>query len=173
MTTKLLVAALATTALFAACGGEKPASSGANGSAGGDPKKAMLAYAKCMREHGVDMPDPQFEGNRVMQKGPKNVNQAKMRTADKACASIRDSVKPPELSDEKKAEFKQAALANAKCMREQGIDFPDPTFDENGGAQIEMKKGSGFNPESAKFKAAEKKCRDTLPKDVQTDENDG
>ena len=42
-------------------------------------------------------------------------------------------------------------------MREHGIDnFPDPVFDENGGAQIRIKRG--LNPESAKFQAARKAC---------------
>ena len=161
MTTRPLVAATLATALFTACGGEKPTSSSTTGAK--DPKQAMLAYAKCMRAHGVDMPDPQFDGNRVKMTGPKSANKEKVRTADKACASIRDSVKPPELSAAKKAEFKQAALKNAQCMRDHGIEFPDPTFDENGGASIHMRKGSGFNPDSPKFKAADKACRDTLP----------
>ena len=174
MTTRLLVAALAATASLAACGSEKPSKSGATGTGPADAKKAMLAYAKCMRGHGVDMPDPQFNGNRIMQRGPQKVDRAKMRVADKACASIRDSIKPPELSDAKKEEFKKAALANAKCMRAHGIEnFPDPTFDENGGAQIRMKKGSGLNPESARFKAAQKACEDTMPGAGETDNEDG
>src|SRR3954454_6812305 len=127
MTTRLLVAALAATASLAACGADEPSTSGNNDAA--DAKQAMLDYARCMREHGVDMPDPQFEGNRVRMTGPRNVDRTKMRAADKACASIRDSVKPPELSDEQREEFKRAALANARCMREHGLDFPDPTFD--------------------------------------------
>jgi hypothetical protein len=166
MTIRPLVAATLATALFAACGGEKPAASGATGETAA--KKAMLAYAKCMRAHGIDMPDPQFDGNRTMQRGPKSVNRAKMRTADQACASIRDAVKPPELSAAKQAEFKKAALKNAQCMRDHGINFPDPTFDKSGGASIEMKRGSGLNPDSPKFKVAEKACRDTLP-DVEDD----
>ena len=62
-------------------------------------------------------------------------------------ASTSDAIKPPELSDEEAAEFKQAALANARCMREHGVEkFPDPTFDENGGAQIRMSKGRASIP---------------------------
>ncbi len=30
-----------------------------------DQKEAMLAQAQCMREHGWDVPDPQFDGGRV------------------------------------------------------------------------------------------------------------
>ena len=59
-------------------------------------------------------------------------------------------------------------------MRAHGIEnFPDPIFDENGGAQIRMKKGSGLNPESAKFKAAQKACDDTMPGPGETDNEDG
>ncbi len=32
-----------------------------------EDKEAMLAQAKCMREHGFDVPDPQFDGGRVTQ----------------------------------------------------------------------------------------------------------
>jgi hypothetical protein len=176
MKTRLLVVALAATASLAACGAEDPASNkttGAQPSRQDEARKAMLDYAKCMREHGVDMPDPQFDGGRVMQKGPKKVNEAKMREADQACASIRDRVKPPEISDEEKAEFKKAALEHSKCMREHGVDFPDPTFDENGGGQVRIGRGSGINPESPKFKAAEKACQDKMPGAGKTDNEEG
>ena len=101
------------------------------------------------------------------------VNQAKLRVAEKACASIRERVKPPEISDAQKEEFKKAALEHSKCMREQGIDFPDPVFDEDGGAQIQIGRGSGINPESAKFKAAEKACQDKMPGAGKLDSEDG
>src|SRR3954469_13117587 len=122
MTARVLLAAVAATAsLVAACGAEdpKPASSS---NRQGQMRKAMLDLARCMREHGVDMPDPKFEGGRVMlQGGGPDTDPATMRAAEKACARYRDSVKPPELSESEKQEFKQAALANARCMREHGI----------------------------------------------------
>jgi hypothetical protein len=124
-------------------------------------KQSMLDFSRCMRENGIDMPDPKFEGNRVtMQAGgpDKPTDPAKMKAAEKACAKYRDAVKPPEQSPEKAEEFKKGALANARCMREHGIDMPDPTFDENGGARMELKKG--INPQSAKFQKAQQACRD-------------
>jgi hypothetical protein len=49
-------------------------------------------------------------------------------------------------------------------MREQGIEnFPDPTFDEDGGAQIRIGPGTGLDPESSEFQAAEEACRDEMP----------
>ena len=42
-------------------------------------------------------------------------------------------------------------------MREHGIDFPDPTFSADGGAQIKLERGK-VDPEDPDFKAAEKAC---------------
>ena len=45
------------------------------------------------------------------------------------------------MSAAEKEEFKKAALANARCMREHGIDFPDPKFEPDGGARVKIGKG--------------------------------
>ncbi len=156
--------AAAASSFVVACGGEKETSTQP---AADKNKQAMLDYARCMRENGIDMPDPKFEGGRVTQRigGPgRKINPDDMRTAEKACAKYQAAIKPPELSDEEAAEFKQAALENARCMREHGVEkFPDPTFDENGGAQIRMSKGMGIDPEDPAFKKAMKACEDKMP----------
>jgi hypothetical protein len=161
MSTRLLLAAVAATASLAACGGEKP--SPASGEASN--RKAMLDLASCMRENGIDMPDPQFEGGRVTQRmGGANVDPEKMRKAEQACAKYREAIKPPEMSDEDRERFRKAALEHARCMREHGIDMPDPQFDENGGAQIRMRRGSGIDMDDAKFREAQEACQDKMPK---------
>jgi hypothetical protein len=86
----------------------------------------------------------------------------KLKAAEDACKDIREQIKPPNLSDEQREEFRKAALENARCMREHGIDFPDPQFGADGGVKIELDKGR-VDPDSPKFKAAEKACRSTLP----------
>jgi hypothetical protein len=161
MKTRLFLVAVAATATLAGCGADSPTSAAGGGK--GDEaanRKAMLDYAACMRKNGVDMPDPQFSAGRVTQKMNK-ANPDKMRTAEKACAKFQAKIKAPEMSESDKAEFKKGALANARCMREHGIDFPDPTFDPNGGARIKL--GGGLNPDSPKFQKAQKACQDTLP----------
>ncbi|WP_028067056.1 hypothetical protein [Solirubrobacter soli] len=159
----LLVAVTAAASLVA-CGAEedpsKPASAQTQEAKN---RKAMLDFAKCMRSNGVDMPDPQFNGGRVTQRmkgDPKNPE--KVQQAEKACDKYRAQIKAPEMSAEQKEEFKKAALANARCMREHGIDnFPDPQFDSNGGARVRIDKS--MNPEGAKFQAAQKACEKTMP----------
>ena len=158
MKTRLFVIALAATASLAACGAEeKPSKASSTGpSQEAQNRKVLLDYARCMREHGVDMPDPKFDAGRMTQKLGKT-NPETLRSAEQACAKIRAQIKAPELSDDDKQEFKRAALANARCMREHGIDnFPDPVFDADGGAQIRIRRA--LNPESAKFQAAQKAC---------------
>jgi hypothetical protein len=124
-------------------------------------QQAELKFAQCMREQGIDFPDPQ-QGRRGLVKVGEDSSPEEIRAAEKACEEFRKDIKPPELSEEQKQEFKDAALAHARCMREHGIDFPDPTFSADGGAQIRLSKGR-VDPEDADFKAAEKECADKLP----------
>jgi hypothetical protein len=161
----LLAAVLTGGALaVGACGEESGAGNGAGASDRGDElREAGLKYAQCMREHGIDMADPQPGQRGLRLAPPEGVSPKKMDAADEACRKFLEAVKPPELSEEQKKEFQEAALAHSRCMREQGIDFPDPTFDENGGAQVRIGRGSGIDPESPKFKAAQKACESELP----------
>lgn len=166
-----ILAALAATATLAACGGSEEPASGSDREAAN--RKAMLDFARCMRENGVDMPDPKFEGGRVTQRagGEPGQSPEKIRTAEKACAKYRDAVKPPEMSDEQKAEAKQRALENAKCMRRHGIDLPDPQFSDDGG--VMMRLPPGVKPDSEKFMAAQEACRGTLPEAPSTTDAGG
>jgi hypothetical protein len=149
---------------LAACGGEDPAP--ANRSAGGGrpptldakTKKAMLDFARCMREHGVDMPDPKFDqggGAMIMQRN-RGMTPEQQRAAEQACAKYQRQVKPPPMSEEDQAKFRKEALAHAKCMRAHGIDMPDPQFGERG--EVQQRIGGGMNPTDPKFQAAEKAC---------------
>jgi hypothetical protein len=168
ITRTIVVAFAATTSLaVAACGaGKSPSSSAGPSSKGPDAatKQALLQYAQCMREHGVDMKDPNFSGGRVEMSsggpGEKQLSPTAMRRAQSACQKYQAKVKPPAMSDADKAKFKKAALANAQCMRAHGItNFPDPTFDANGGAQIKLGKAAGIDPQDPKFQAAAKACQ--------------
>ena len=139
---------------LAACGGsgEKAASQR------GDPEKlraAGLKFARCMREQGVDVPDPQ-PGRGVVIAGPSSGSAAAARRAEERCGKHLDAVPPPRLSDEQKSDMRQRALAHARCMRAHGVDFPDPTFDENGGAQVKI--GEGFDPTDPRVRRAESQC---------------
>jgi hypothetical protein len=168
ITRTIVVAFAATTSLaVAACGaGKSPSSSAGPSTKGPDAatKKALLQYAQCMREHGVDMKDPNFSGGRVTMSaggpGATRIPQGTMQRAQSACKQYQAKIKPPAMSSADKEKFKKAALANAQCMRAHGItNFPDPTFDNNGGAQISIGKKAGIDPNDPKFQAAAKACQ--------------
>jgi hypothetical protein len=160
----IIAAALACGLVLTACGAEKPAAADREQA----NRDAMLAYTQCMREHGVDIPDPQPGQRGIRLRAPEGVTPEEMEEAEGACRQHLDKIEGPDLTEEQQKEFQEAALAHARCMREHGIDMPDPTFGEDGEARIEMRRGrgdgaSGPDPDSAKFKAAEEACRDKLP----------
>jgi hypothetical protein len=57
---------------------------------------------------------------------------------------------------------RSTALAYSECMRSHGIkSFPDPN--SQGGISISGRPGSGIDPNSPQFKAADQACRKLLP----------
>ena len=145
---------------LAACGGEEPASS----TSGDQARDAGLKFARCMREQGVDMPDPQAgeDGGLIVRgsgggAGDAQEPSARMRKADAACRKYLKDVKPPKLSAEQERKLREQALEHARCMREQGIDFPDPQFGSNGEASVQIGEG-GVDMDSPAFRSAQEKC---------------
>ncbi|HEV3494973.1 MAG TPA: hypothetical protein VHA34_01340, partial [Actinomycetes bacterium] len=132
----------------AACGGSSDGSKVAtlggaggrtgNGNAAGsqkkDPQQAALDFARCMRQHGVDMPDPKVDaqGRVQIQIGPgggrnRPPDPKKMQAAQQACGNLLgDGGEGPGQIDPK---ARDAMVAYARCMRQQGINMPDPTGD--------------------------------------------
>jgi hypothetical protein len=163
MTARMLAGALAGTLALAACGGSQPQRQTDRAAAARD---AALKYAKCMREHGIDMPDPKTsEGGMLVMGGPAGGKgerdvpaPAAMERADKACRHFMEAVKPPKLSSEQEAKMRETALANARCMRAHGINLPDPQFGDDGRVTMKIERSSGIDPRSPKFQQAQKAC---------------
>jgi hypothetical protein len=170
MKTKAMAAAALSCVLLSACGGEA-GGDGADANAGSRSAKAedaLLKFAQCMRRQGVDVGDP-GEGGFVRvgpggegAAGGEPPNPAKFRRAQQACEKyLREAGPPPELSEEQQEEFERKAIAFARCMREQGIDLPDPETSADGRVAQELPAGAA--PESARFRDAEKACRKVGP----------
>jgi hypothetical protein len=148
---------------LSACGGD-------DGRSGGDAtatdlRDAALDYARCMREQGVDMPDPKTDENGVILADgtqPREVDTARFADADKSCRKHLEAVEPPKLSEREQEDFRRGALVHAECMRENGVDFPDPSFSEDGGAMVNIGPGSGIDPDSPAFKRAQEACEDLM-----------
>jgi hypothetical protein len=151
-------------AKVASVGGATTTTTGSNGGSanrGGNAGEQALRFAKCMREHGVDMPDPKVGANGTVEFGIRgNPDDPKFKEAQKAC---QETVGGPFGNGDGPADpkFQEAALRFAKCMREHGISkFPDPQ--PNGG--LLLRSDSGIDPSSPTFKAAQKACEQLLPR---------
>jgi hypothetical protein len=134
---------------------------------------ALLDFAECMREHGIDMDDPQIgDGGMVIIRGgpgrdggdgpPSEAEQEEMEAADEACGPILEEARGsmPEIDPEQEAELQEQALEFAECMREHGIDMPDPVFDEDGGMTQRVGDGEGaaLDPTDEDFQEAAEEC---------------
>jgi hypothetical protein len=69
----------------ASLGDDQPTSTTSPG--GSDSTQADLAFARCMRQHGINMPDPQPDG-RVDTSGV-NPDDPKFKAAERACPGFR------------------------------------------------------------------------------------
>jgi hypothetical protein len=137
--------------------GEEEESSG-NGTGG--PKDdteiydAMLKFAECMREHGIDMPDPEMgEGGVQMKAGREGgpdaggPDEEEFEAAHKACEHLMADVRgDKQLSPEEQAEMQDKLVAMAECMRGRGYDMPDPEVAEDGGVMMRMGRGPDGPP---------------------------
>jgi hypothetical protein len=136
-----------------------------------NPEDAMLEFARCMRENGVDMPDPDTSGGpgvvrfRAGASGGSasvagaeiDVDSGTFQKAHEACKDLMGDAGPMNMSPEQQQEMQDRALAFSRCMREHGINMPDPTFD-GGGVMMKLDPDSGFDPSDPKFEEAREAC---------------
>jgi hypothetical protein len=168
-TLRLLLTPLALAFLLVACSGtaaapgvaslDDPADGASpSPSASIDPEQARLDFTRCMREHGIDMPDP-GAGPRGGVTRLGEGDPEKFQEAMEACREHFQGVmgeNGPELSQEQR----DAMLEFAQCMREHGIDMPDPGSN-GGGMRIQIGQG-GIDPQSPEFQEAMEACGELL-----------
>jgi hypothetical protein len=136
-------------------GGATTTTSGGGEGAGKDPQQAALDFARCMRQHGIDMPDPEVDdqGRVRMRIGAGDrPDPRKLEAAQKACGNLMGGGDGDRQID---PAARDAMVAFARCMREHGIDMPDPTGD---GLLLRRDGEGGPDPSSAEFQEAEKAC---------------
>lgn len=182
-TAALVAAAL----LLAACGsaspgpgvarigtssGSKPAggTSSSPSEGGAVSQQKMVAYAQCMRSHGVsEFPEP-TEGRLVVHGSDRNgkvtgVNPASptFAAAQKACGKLAPAGLGRSITPQQQKQLQEGALKMSQCMRSHGVpNFPDPKFSGDA-VQIKISPGSGVDPSSPVFQAAQKACQSKTP----------
>jgi hypothetical protein len=115
-----------------------------------DPDGQALVFAECMRDNGVDMPDP-GPGRQGLVDAFRAVSgdydQATLQQAFAACQDLM-----PQYPQEQEMHEGADMLALAECLREQGLDVSDNPFQDAHSGAIDVNE----------FSAAMEVCRDVL-----------
>ncbi|WP_302893422.1 hypothetical protein [Actinomadura luzonensis] len=165
--TTALLAGLA--ALAAGCGGQSggpgvasvagasaPPPASASPSATADPQEQGRLFARCMREHGVPMDDPDTKDGGLVKIIGEGLDKNTIKQATDACRQYAPSLDRKSLDPQQVEQLRQFA----RCMREHGVNMPDP--DPDGG--FASGTARAFKPDDPAFKKAFEACRDTFPR---------
>jgi hypothetical protein len=156
-----------------------PGASGAPTAPGSaDPEEQMLAFQRCMREHGVDVQisiGGPGSGGTVKGGGdsgggdaggqpPKPVDPETARAAEAACRQYLPNGGRDDPSATMDPAIIDQLLKFAQCMRDHGVDFPDPQFDGSGRVSIGVGgPDTPLDPSSETFRSAQEACAKDLP----------
>jgi hypothetical protein len=152
----------ATTGDGGSVGSSSPQPSGSGGGtmsiAGGLAE--MTKFAACMRENGEpSFPDPNAQGQISTNINP---GSAQFQKAQQACRKVLPNGGTPSPAQQAKA--RRMTLAFSACMRSHGEpNFPDPQFGAGGRVSLRISAGSGLDPRSPQFQAAQSACQKNLP----------
>jgi len=139
-----------------------------------DGNEAILAYAQCLRDNGIDVDDPQagsagaraiFGGGPGGQDGGVDRRSEEFITANEACGYILEASRP-EIDPAAEQERLEEQLALAQCIRDQGFEeYPDPAIGADG--RLERVRGQemvemGIDRRSPEFQEALSTCRDEM-----------
>ena len=151
----LAVAVLAAaTLLTAACGGGSPSAAGSSVT-GQVRVQQALAFAHCMRSHGVpNFPDPDSSGGIVIKKTLLEPAYNAPRSARTACAHLLPRYGLELLTPAQQEQHQRQQLAMAACMRRHGFaNFPD-----NWSGNVGQLQSAHIDPSSPQLNAALTKC---------------
>jgi hypothetical protein len=168
------VAVLAATLFLAAgCGVANPFAP-SNASAKQNAQELALKFAQCMRQHGVNLPDPGANGAFINSSGtggtngspqstggPKGIDpqSSQFQAAQNACKQYQPN--GAQGADRPSQQQLDAMAKFAQCMRQHGIPMQDPKA-SGGGISIEASPGS-VDPGSDQFKQAQQACQHLMP----------
>jgi hypothetical protein len=170
------VSVLAAALALAACGSSSNTSTSAGLSSGGGSAstyQARLNFAKCMRSHGVNVPDPSANGGAAGGAGggaggggfAQLRNNPNFQAASQACAKYRSKAFGfANVTPAQRAQFQQDQVKFAECMRSHSINIPDPSSSGTGGGfGAVFRDITPAERQSPAFQTAFKDCSTTLP----------
>ena len=130
-----------------------------------DAEDALLDWAQCMRDNGVEMDDPRLgaEGGRfgIGAGGGEpafDPMSSDFQTAMESCGNVLEAMRP-DVDAAEEAERAEQQLVIAACMRDLGWDFPDPATGGGFGAQIRFLDEAGIDPQDPGFQTDITSCQ--------------
>jgi hypothetical protein len=154
---------------LSACGSSATSSTSASGSPN-DPARyqARLSLAKCLRGQGLNVPDPSPNagpaGGGGVFRQLQGVPRTKVQSALTACKQYVSAAFPrANVSPAQQAQFRQAFVKFAECMRSHGVNIPDPSTSTGGGFGFRGVFGS-VDRNSPAFKSAITACQSVRPR---------
>jgi hypothetical protein len=119
-----------------------------------DRMQAALAFARCMRQHGISLPDPLLSGDMIVQDlGNNGEDDPKVKAAQQAYKQ--QHLPNGGQAQRPNPQQQQRMLAFARCMRQHGISMPDPKITAEG---ILQELPRGLDPDDPRLRAAEHAC---------------
>lgn len=121
-----------------------------------DAEQMQLKWAQCMRDHGVNVPDPGQGGGVNVQ----IQDEQQLQDAQNACKKYQpNGGNGPGKIDQKTLD---QLTRFAQCMRDHGVPMPDP---QTSGGAVKIQAGSqgSVDPNSDQFKQAEQACEQYMP----------
>lgn len=156
---------------ISACGSSSSNATAASGASASTSSasaryQARLNLAKCLRSHGLNVPDPSPNGGIVGGGGGlfrSLRDQPNFQSAIQACAKFRRGAFGfGTLTPAQRAQFQQDLVKFAECMRAHNINIPDPTTSAGGGFGI-FRQISPSERDSPGFQSALQACSSNLP----------
>jgi hypothetical protein len=163
-----VIVTAAASLLAAACGSSPSSTAPASSASAGSTAAEAVAYAQCMRSHGVpEYPDPDSSGQlqKIGSGQQVGVSDAQLNTAQNACQKLwpYQALTPAQQQQELTADLKFA-----QCMRSHGVPtLPDPVA-TNGQVEFVISTSkTGINPHSPQILAKVQECMHVLPPGTQ------
>jgi hypothetical protein len=177
-----LLTVMAGVALLTVACSSNSASTGSSGSpqaAGAAPSASSnaVAFAQCMRAHGVpSYPDPSSVSGPI-DENQLGVSDTVYESARTTCDRLYPQPQSAGITTAQQQQVEAQLLKFAECMRSHGLpSFPDPnpasTIWGPGGGKL-FTAPSSINPHSSQFTSAENACKSLQPGNVAVRGNKG
>ena len=137
-----------------------------------DPYSASVAYVRCMRAHGIALPDPKANGDiqltppderRIGRPGPKN------DAADRSCFRfLRGSTSTQPISARGRRRMANIMKGLARCMSNQGYEFNEPVVKNLSRGRVsmlfpDMPAKTMAESGTPRYKRAQRQCERGIP----------